>query len=221
MATSRFRDNILWFHWQLGENERIIEKSVRSMSEPQHKIYRKNIQATPFGPVVIFWRPAAHVSRIVRVLLSRPGLSAESASSGLFPGASLSSCPELDREADAVAAFLEGEDVTFSLEWVDLDSCSPFQRNVLRAEHKIPRGMLSTYQLIARRLGKPGGARAVGSALANNPFPIIVPCHRAVRSDGFPGGYQGGAAMKRSLLEKEGIAFDIKGRVIAPRFYFG
>jgi alkylated DNA nucleotide flippase Atl1 len=49
---------------------------------------------------------------------------------------------------------------------------------------------------------------AVGHALAANPFPIIIPCHRAIRSDGSLGGYQGGLAMKRSLLEREGIRFD-------------
>jgi methylated-DNA-[protein]-cysteine S-methyltransferase len=53
-------------------------------------------------------------------------------------------------------------------------------------------------------LGKPGGARAVGGALVHNPFPIIVPCHRAVRSNGQLGGFQGGQKMKRALLEFKG-----------------
>jgi len=70
-------------------------------------------------------------------------------------------------------------------------------------------------------MGVPGDARAVGNALATNPFPLIVPCHRAIRSDCGLGGYQGGLDMKRSLLSKEGIAFDDSGRVQCSRFYYG
>jgi len=56
-------------------------------------------------------------------------------------------------------------------------------------------------------LGTPGAGRAVGNALARNPFPLVIPCHRAVRSDGALGGYQGGVQMKRKLLALEGVAF--------------
>jgi methylated-DNA-[protein]-cysteine S-methyltransferase len=60
----------------------------------------------------------------------------------------------------------------------------------------------------------------VGNALANNPFPLIVPCHRAIRSDGHVGGYQGGPEMKRALLKNEGITIDQLGRVECPRFHY-
>jgi methylated-DNA-[protein]-cysteine S-methyltransferase len=63
-------------------------------------------------------------------------------------------------------------------------------------------------------LGCPRAARAVGTALANNPFPIIIPCHRTIRADGTPGGFGGGIMMKRNLLEMEGVRFDPRGRVI-------
>jgi len=65
----------------------------------------------------------------------------------------------------------------------------------------------------------PAAARAVGNALAGNPFPIFVPCHRAIRSDRTLGGYQGGAAMKRALLEMEGLAVSNKGKVISDSLY--
>ena len=84
----------------------------------------------------------------------------------------------------------------------------------------IPRGAVSTYQRIARHVGRPNGARAVGNALANNPFPVIVPCHRAIRTDRSLGGYQGGFKMKRTLLEMEGIDFDDTGRVAAKGFFY-
>ena len=102
----------------------------------------------------------------------------------------------------------------------DLASCPPFQQAVLRAEHAIPRGKVSAYGLLAARLGRPGAARAVGNALATNPFPIVVPCHRALRGDGSIGGYQGGPAMKRALLAMEGVRFDAAGRVVCKRFHY-
>ncbi|HUT21711.1 MAG TPA: MGMT family protein, partial [Anaerolineae bacterium] len=63
-------------------------------------------------------------------------------------------------------------------------------------------------------------ARAVGNALARNPFPLVIPCHRAIRAGGTLGGYQGGSGMKRALLEIEGVQFSGEGRVVAPRTYY-
>lgn len=133
----------------------------------------------------------------------------------------LAGCAEVDSVAEGIEAFLSGDDIRFSLDCVRLDLCSGFQQKVLRAEHGIPRGRVSTYRLIARRLGSPSAARAVGAALAANPFPIIIPCHRAVRSDRTLGGYQGGREMKRTLLEMERLRFDESGRVVTQHFYYG
>jgi methylated-DNA-[protein]-cysteine S-methyltransferase len=119
-----------------------------------------------------------------------------------------------------MVAFLAGKDVGFRLDLLALEQCSEFQRQVLMAEYGIPRGRVSTYGRIARHLGVPGATRSVGTALAHNPFPIIIPCHRAVAADGSLGGYQGGPAMKRALLELEGIVFGADGRVQIERFYY-
>jgi methylated-DNA-[protein]-cysteine S-methyltransferase len=70
-------------------------------------------------------------------------------------------------------------------------------------------------------VGASGGARAVGNALAGNPFPIIVPCHRTIRSGFHLGCFGGGTAMKRALLEREGIHFDKAGKVICHSLYYG
>jgi methylated-DNA-[protein]-cysteine S-methyltransferase len=129
-------------------------------------------------------------------------------------------CPEIEEIADQLKAFLEGADISFSLDHVLLGLCSAFQQQVLLAEHGIPRGQVSTYQLIARFIGKPSAARAVGTALATNPFPIIIPCHRAVRTDRTLGGFQGGLPMKRALLEAEGICLDNSGRVQVDVFFY-
>ena len=76
--------------------------------------------------------------------------------------------------------------------------------NLLR---KIPQGSVSTYGDIASALGNPNASRAVGRILGRNPNPVVVPCHRVVRSDGTLGGYTGGVKRKRELLEKEGLTF--------------
>ncbi|MBN1485705.1 MAG: MGMT family protein [Chloroflexia bacterium] len=104
---------------------------------------------------------------------------------------------------------------------IALDRCTDFQQRVLLAERDIPRGWVSTYGLIARHLGLPGGARAVGQALAGNPFPIVIPCHRAIRSDGRLGGFQGGEEMKRALLRLEDLEVTADGKVRQPRLYYG
>ncbi len=119
-----------------------------------------------------------------------------------------------------MTSFMAGSAFDFPLEVLALETCTDFQRQVLPAEHGIPRGWVSTYGRIARHLGKAGGARAVGNALANNPFPILIPCHRAIRSDGTLGGYQGGIDMKRALLEREGIRISPAGRVLTDRIYY-
>jgi methylated-DNA-[protein]-cysteine S-methyltransferase len=79
---------------------------------------------------------------------------------------------------------------------------------------------VSTYKLIAQRLGSSKRARAVGNALAKNPFPLIVPCHRVIRTDRRLGGYQGGQEMKRTLLEMDGVSFETSGRVNSKRFFY-
>jgi methylated-DNA-[protein]-cysteine S-methyltransferase len=110
--------------------------------------------------------------------------------------------------------------VVFDLTNMAMDVCGEFQRKVLLAEYRIPRGWVSTYGRIAAHIGVQGGGRAAGRALATNPFPIVIPCHRAVQSDGSIGGYQGGSDMKRALLEMEGVMFSPKGGVIMEKVYY-
>ena len=178
------------------------------------------ILSSPFGPVAILWSVFAGRPKISRVLLSKPSLSPKRQISNLFPDSTTATCSEIDVIADNIEAFLSGEDIQFSLEIVRMDRCTIFQQGVLRAEHGIPRGSVSNYQRIARYLGNPNGARAAGNALASNPFPIIVPCHRAIRSDRSLGGYQGGLEMKRTLLEMEGVVFDDTGRIAVKDLFY-
>jgi methylated-DNA-[protein]-cysteine S-methyltransferase len=82
---------------------------------------------------------------------------------------------------------------------------TPWQRAVYRVVAAIPAGTTMSYSEVAAAAGRPGAARAVGSAMARNPFAPIIPCHRVVGSDGSLGGYGGGLAMKSALLEMEGL----------------
>lgn len=79
-----------------------------------------------------------------------------------------------------------------------------FQKKVYTVVKQIPMGEVRTYAWVAKRIGKPKATRAVGTALKKNPFTIIVPCHRVVRSDGSLGAYSLGKDLKKRLLEVEG-----------------
>ncbi|NIV31405.1 MAG: methylated-DNA--[protein]-cysteine S-methyltransferase, partial [Anaerolineae bacterium] len=86
--------------------------------------------------------------------------------------------------------YLAGRRLTFTLA-TDLSNLTEFQRRVLKAIAEIPPGEVRSYGQVASAIGKPRAARAVGQALANNPIPIVLPCHRVLASDGGLGGYTG------------------------------
>ena len=89
---------------------------------------------------------------------------------------------------------------------VDLSSLTPFQRSVLETACRIALGSVWTYHRVAQEMGQPKSSRPVGQALAHNPIPIVIPCHRVIASDGSLGGYSGGSGLKakRWLLRFEG-----------------
>jgi methylated-DNA-[protein]-cysteine S-methyltransferase len=103
-----------------------------------------------------------------------------------------------------IAEYLDGERRVFALP-VDWSVMRSFQQAVLRQVFAIPYGQVTTYGEIARRLGKPGSARAVGRANATNPMPLVIPCHRVVGGDGKLHGYgaPGGVMTKAWLLRLE------------------
>ncbi len=105
---------------------------------------------------------------------------------------------ELDR-------YFSGHLVSFSVP-LDPASGTPFQRQVWSELTKIPYGRTRSYREVAKAVGNPRGARAIGSANRANRIPILVPCHRVIKSDGSLGGYGSGLDIKTALLELEGIA---------------
>jgi methylated-DNA-[protein]-cysteine S-methyltransferase len=111
----------------------------------------------------------------------------------------------LDDAARQVDAYLTGELVRFDLP-VDLRLAHGFRRDVLQHLRTIPYGRTESYTEAARASGRPAAVRAAASACSHNPIPLVVPCHRVVRSDGSFGGYRGGPEVKRDLLEMEAMA---------------
>jgi len=139
------------------------------------------------------------------LVASQAGLCAIGLSHDDLPGA----LTDDRRDAAALApvaaqlrAYFAGERRDFDLA-LDLRRLTPFQTAVLQVVRGIPAGTVWTYGQVARAVGKPQASRAVGQALARNPIPIVIPCHRVIASDGSLGGYGGGLATKRWLLQLE------------------
>jgi methylated-DNA-[protein]-cysteine S-methyltransferase len=101
--------------------------------------------------------------------------------------------------------YCSGENVALGSVPVEWSSLTAFQKKVLMAAAQIPCGSVDTYGRLARKIGTPRGARAVGNALAQNPFPLLIPCHRVIKGDGSLGGFSaaGGIELKRRLLKME------------------
>jgi methylated-DNA-[protein]-cysteine S-methyltransferase len=186
------------------------------MDEPMYYM----ILPSAFGPFGIVWSEVSNRATIQRIFLPSSLGSVEDRIRTDIGDAQRGSHPGIRDLGQRMQAFLEGEPVAFALDSVALETCSQFQQRVLVAEHGIPRGWVSTYGLIAAHLGVERATRAVGSALAHNPFPLVIPCHRAIRSDGSLGGYQGGMAMKRRLLEMEGVEVSRAAKVVTPQLYY-
>jgi O-6-methylguanine DNA methyltransferase len=108
-----------------------------------------------------------------------------------------------ERLARQVAGAIAGHDRRLRF---DMSALRVFEQDVLRKTAEIPRGEVRSYAWVAREIGRPRAVRAVGTALANNPIPFLIPCHRVVRSDGALGEYSGGGPeVKRAILRHEGL----------------
>lgn len=116
--------------------------------------------------------------------------------------------PLLTEAIRQVDAYFAGElhDFDLPLDWSLLSGLSGFNREVLRElASGVPYGTVVGYGDLAGRVGQPGGAQAVGTAMGANPLPVVVPCHRVVESDDGIGGFGGGVETKRRLLALEGV----------------
>lgn len=167
----------------------------------KNPVFYERIDNTPVGSLFI----CMHQKGLLAVNFAIPEvefLRFIRGKTGVFP---VQSNEDTKKAREQISAYLTG-----SRHWIDLpldiSHLTSFQRNVLQAARQIPRGQVRTYGEIAKKLGKPNAARAVGQALGRNPIPIVIPCHRVIASNGDLGGYSGGGGLetKRWLLQLEG-----------------
>jgi O-6-methylguanine DNA methyltransferase len=166
----------------------------------------ESLRATRFETVLGAWRLAATQRGLCWLELDADRDGARLAAHALrrFREARVIADDDgLARAREALAACARGAPLELEL---PLDpGGTPFQRAVWQALRAIPRGATRTYAELARELGRPGAARAVGRAAGANPLPVLVPCHRLLASGGL-GGFSGGLDTKRALLALEGHA---------------
>jgi methylated-DNA-[protein]-cysteine S-methyltransferase len=164
---------------------------------------------TPVGHCALAWNAGG----LVAVQLpERSSAATEARLRRRFPGAAAQPPPRAVRDAlTAIVKLLRGGPDTLAAIPLDLSRCSPFHRRVYEIARTIPPGETWTYGELAARAGSPGAARAVGQAMARNPFPLIVPCHRVTGAHGWAGGFSahGGVSTKFRLLRIEGGAAEL------------
>lgn len=157
---------------------------------------------SPVGPLLL----AATETGLVRVAFEREGFDTvlESLATRVSPRV-LQAPRRLDTAAAELDEYFAGTRRAFDLP-LDLTLSSGFRQVVQRYLPHIGYGHTQTYTEVAETVGNPRAVRAVGTACATNPLPVVVPCHRVLRTDGSMGGYLGGLDAKRTLLELEGAA---------------
>jgi len=167
---------------------------------------------SPFGPLLV----ATTRRGLVRVAFPEEDVDSvlESLARGLSPRIVEAPAP-LDTVRRELDEYFQGRRRDFALE-LDWALVGRFGRRVLRVTSQIPYGGVQSYGEVAADAGSPRGSRAAGNALGSNPIPIVIPCHRVLRSGGALGGYGGGVERKRWLLELEGaIAVRRQGERVA------
>jgi methylated-DNA-[protein]-cysteine S-methyltransferase len=154
---------------------------------------------TPVGTLLL----AATSSGLVRVAYEREGLDEvlRSLANNISPRI-LETPRRLDQVAHQLEEYFGGRRTGFDLP-IDLRLSAGFRRSVLSYLPVIGYGQTASYQSVAAAVHNPKAVRAVGTACATNPMPIVIPCHRVIRSDGRLGAYLGGAEIKQQLLEME------------------
>ena len=162
---------------------------------------------SPFGPLLV----AMTRRGLVRVAYPdlRPEEVLERLSEEISPRV-LESPQATEKIRRQLEEYFERRRRTFAVP-VDLSAVKGFGHKILRQTARIPFGSVATYRDVATRAGSPQAVRAAGNALGANPVPIVVPCHRVVRTGGGLGGYTGGLERKIALLELEGVSLPHPG----------
>jgi methylated-DNA-[protein]-cysteine S-methyltransferase len=157
---------------------------------------------TPVGTLLLAATPAG----LVRVAFSREGVEDVLAELAVKLSPRILAAPgRLDDTVRQLEEYFAGRRHRFELP-LDLSLSSGFRRTVLAYLPRITYGQTASYATVAAAVHNPRAVRAVGSACATNPLPLVIPCHRVIRSDGMAGSYRGGSDVKRQLLDMEAAA---------------
>jgi methylated-DNA-[protein]-cysteine S-methyltransferase len=166
------------------------------------KLYYGVMEKSPIGPIFI----AVSDRGVVAIDIGVTELEFVSKLKKKFEGMVIKSAEKIVEVTEQLREYFDGRRTSFKLD-LYLNDLTHFQQKVLLATMDIPQGQITTYGEVARRLGKAKWARAVGQALARNPIPIVIPCHRVLAADGSLHGYSGGRGIetKTKLLQLEGV----------------
>ena len=157
--------------------------------------------STPYGEMAVVYRPQPFA--IKSIVLPRNDRKAFDNLVGAYgPSESGSHANAVDIK-DRIVDYFNGKPVQPVWKWMDMSGLTQLQTAVLRATADIPYGELKSYKDIAIAIHRPRAYRFVGNTIAKNPFPILIPCHRVIRSDRSFGQFGGGTEMKRKLIETE------------------
>jgi methylated-DNA-[protein]-cysteine S-methyltransferase len=169
-----------------AERDRLLDIAYRTIDSPLGPLL---LAATPEGLVRVAFEREGHDDVLVRL-------------AGAISPRILRTPRRLDPVAKQLDEYFGGRRRSFDVP-VDLQLAGGFRRQVLEHLRAIPYGDTESYAAAAAAAGNPRAVRAAASACSHNPVPLVVPCHRVVRSDGSYGQYLGGEAAKRALLEME------------------
>jgi methylated-DNA-[protein]-cysteine S-methyltransferase len=185
-----------------GHVRRAVQRVREALAELQGQVISyATLPSTPVGPVHV----AVGAQGLVAVDMGVEEQAFRAALEERFSGVVEHSSEATAQARGEIEAYFQGRLDHFSLS-LDLSGVTEFQRAVLQAAMGVPPGQVASYGEIARRIGRPRSARAVGQALARNPIPIVIPCHRILAADGSLRGYSGGGGVrtKAQLLRLEG-----------------
>ena len=179
-------------------------------------LFKYIINSSPIGEIAIIWRKKPKF-QIEEIIISNPNQTASQIAKEKYENEEElnlnKKSKQLNKVLKEIDNYFKEKDYKFSLSYLNMDKLKPFQRKVLEAEFKTEKGTVNTYKDIAIEVGSPKAYRAVGTALAKNPFPIIIPCHRTVKADRTIGGFSGfagGLESKKILLELDGLMIQDK-----------
>lgn len=158
---------------------------------------------TDFDSVAIVWFSKNKIVKIKEIVITSPKFSAEQRVVVKYPDASFSTCEKVTQLTEKIKNYCHGKNEEFSLDIFDFSQIQKFRKDVYFALFKTKRGETLSYGELALISGYPKAARAVGTAMKNNPFPFVIPCHRVIKSDGSLGGFFGAEEMKKKLIEME------------------